>query len=120
MPFRVGLAVCLLAAVAGLPLAEANAAPAAEALRGQRLLGQYQCGACHRIPGVVGATSALAAPLDGFGKRSYIAGRLANRPALLARWIAAPQSLVPGTPMPDMGVTPDDARAMAAYLSSLQ
>lgn len=120
MPFRVGLAICLLAAAAGLPLTSAQATPAAELQRGQRLLGQYQCGACHRIPGVVAATSSLATPLDGFGKRSYIAGRLANRPALLAQWIAAPQSLVPGTAMPDMGVTPEDARAMAAYLGSLK
>jgi len=109
-----------MVAAAGSPLTEASAAPASEALRGQRLLGQYQCGACHRIPGVVGATSSLAAPLEGFGKRSYIAGRLANQPALLAQWIARPQSLVPGTRMPDMGVRPEDARAMAAYLGRLK
>lgn len=115
------LAARWITLAAGLSLTQANAGPAAEqALRGQRLLDQYQCGACHRIPGVVGATARLAAPLDGFGKRSYIAGLLPNRPALLAQWIARPQDLVPGTLMPDMGVTAEDARDMAAYLSRLE
>ena len=52
----------------------------------------------------------------GVGGRSYIAGRVPNRADLLAQWIAQPQSLVPGTTMPSMGVAPEDARDMAAYL----
>jgi cytochrome c1 len=65
-------------------------------------------------------TAALAQPLSAWRHRSYIAGRLPNRPDVLARWIAAPQALVPGTAMPSMGVSPEDARAMAAYLFSLR
>ncbi|RYF40005.1 MAG: c-type cytochrome [Comamonadaceae bacterium] len=84
--------------------------------RGQSLLAQYQCGSCHAIPGVASAGGQVTASLAGFGGRSYIAGRLPNRPDLLAQWIATPQALVPGTLMPSMGVTPQDARDMAAYL----
>lgn len=88
--------------------------------RGKALLAQYQCGSCHAIPGVPGARGEVAQTLRAWGRRSYIAGRLPNQPALLARWITNPQALVPGTAMPNMGVSPDDAQAMAAYLFTLQ
>lgn len=99
---------------------ETPPAPRASVERGQRLLAQYQCGSCHAIPGVASAGGQAASSLAGFGARSYIAGRLANQPALLAQWIASPRSLVPGTAMPSMGVTPADARDMAAYLLAQQ
>lgn len=88
----------------------------ADADRGRLLLTQYQCGSCHTIPGVADARGLAAGTLERFGERSYIAGRVANQPGTLAQWIVAPQSLVPGTTMPSMGVTPSDARDMAAYL----
>lgn len=91
-----------------------------DAQHGRSLLARYQCGACHTIPGVPSAAGTRAANLQSFGLRSYIAGRVVNRPELLARWIAQPQSLVPGTPMPSMGVSADDARDMAAYLMELR
>ncbi|HEY0825574.1 MAG TPA: c-type cytochrome [Ramlibacter sp.] len=107
-----------------LALALAAGAPAAQESgrveRGRALLAQYQCGACHTIPGVPASRGLLAPPLDAWRHRSYIAGRLPNRPEVLARWIVAPQSLVPGTAMPSMGVSPPEAEAMAAYLMSLE
>ena len=95
-------------------------APSAQRIAGQRLLAQYQCGSCHAIPGVPIAQGAAAPPLGAFGRRSYIAGRVPNRPDTLADWIVAPASLVPGTSMPAMGVSPADARDMAAYLLALE
>ena len=92
--------------------------PGADADRGRLLLAQYQCGTCHAIPGVPASRGTLGPPLEHFGGRSYIAGRLANQPATLVQWIVEPRSLVPGTVMPSMGVTPTDARDMAAYLLS--
>ena len=92
----------------------------ADAARGQRLLMQYQCGSCHTIPGVAAARGVQGPSLEAFGKRSYIAGRIPNRAEALARWITAPQSLVPDTTMPSMGVAAADARDMAAYLGQLQ
>lgn len=88
--------------------------------RGKALLGQYQCGACHAIPDVPISRGPVAQPLDAWGKRSYIAGRLPNTPEVLAQWIMAPQKLVPGTAMPSMGVSANDAQAMAAFLFSLE
>jgi cytochrome c len=107
------LAVLLAAALPAV--AEADSVE-----RGRALLAQYQCGSCHTIPGVADSRGRLAPPLSAWRHRSYIAGRLPNRPDVLARWIAAPQALVPGTAMPSMGVSPEDARAMAAYLFSLR
>ena len=88
--------------------------------RGRLLLSRYHCGTCHTIPGVAEARATFAVPLDRFGRRSYIAGRVANRPDVLARWIIAPAALVPGTLMPAMGVSAADARDMAAYLGQLR
>lgn len=79
-------------------------------------MAQYQCGRCHAIPGVEAANGTLGPPLADFGRRSYIAGQLPNRPELLRQWIVAPASLVPNTTMPALGVSEADARDMAAYL----
>lgn len=101
-------------------MASAAVAAAGDAERGRKLLAQYQCGSCHTIPGVAAAAGTRASTLQSFGLRSYIAGRVANRPESLARWIAQPHALVPGTPMPSMGVSAEDARDMAAYLLELR
>lgn len=93
---------------------------AAQARRGATLLAQYHCGSCHAVPGVPGADGRYAVSLAGFGARSYIAGRVPNDDAALVRFIVAPQAVVPGSPMPAMGVAPDEARAIAAYLRSLR
>jgi cytochrome c len=111
--------------VAGASLAVASmvafAVPAdADAERGRQLAAQYQCGRCHTIPGVASARGTLAIPLAAFGRRSYIAGHVPNTDALLQRWLIDPPALVPGTTMPAMGVTPPDARDLAAYLRSLR
>ncbi len=88
--------------------------------RGKQLLAQFQCGACHSIPGVEAARSTAGPPLDRFGRASYVAGRLPNYPEPLVRWIVDPPSVKPGTLMPDLGVSEQDARHMAAYLYTLR
>ena len=113
-----GLCAGLLAACGEreMPPAAAGGDPA----QGQRLMAQYQCTACHAIPEVPGAAGNLGPPLDGFGRRSYIAGGIPNTPAALARWLDNPQAMKPGTPMPDLGVSPIEAQHMAAYLATLR
>ena len=91
-----------------------------DARRGARLMAQYQCGACHVIPGIAASRGTQGPSLAAFGSRSYIAGRIPNQPSLLARWIERPASLVPSTSMPDMGVPAKDARDMAAWLGTLR
>lgn len=88
--------------------------------RGRLLLAQYQCGSCHRIPGVDSAVGMTGPGLDSFGRRSYVAGFLPNYPDALVRWIVDPPAVKPGTAMPAMGVSAEDARHMAAYLYSLK
>jgi len=114
-----GLLALLAACAPAAPQASAWGLPA-EAQRGRLLLAQYQCGSCHSIPEVAGARSRFGPALDGYGRRSYIAGHVPNGADALARWIMDPAALAPGTRMPDMGVPPEDARAMAAFLSALQ
>jgi cytochrome c2 len=112
---------CALPVLVLLACGCALAAASAQQLeRGRSLLAQYQCGTCHAIPEVPAARGRTGPTLVAFGRRSYIAGEVPNRPAALARWIVAPAELVPGTLMPAMGVSPEDARDMAAYLLSLE
>jgi cytochrome c2 len=99
---------------------EAPAANGGDPRQGKLLLAQYQCGSCHRIPDVAAAHGKAAPSLAEFARRSYIAGRWPNEQATLVRWITAPHNMDPATIMPDMGVTADDARHMAAYLYTLE
>jgi cytochrome c len=59
-------------------------------------------------------------PLTAFGRRSYIAGEVPNTAAFLIRCIEVPQSIEPGTDMPDPGVTEGQARDIAAYPYTLR
>lgn len=87
---------------------------------GRAALERYQCGACHVIPGVAGATGLVGPPLTAYAKRVYIAGKLPQDPALLARWIQDAPALDRETAMPNVGVTAPDARDMVAYLYRLR
>lgn len=88
--------------------------------RGPAAFHKYGCGTCHTIPGVSGADAMVGPPLMAWGRRSYIAGKMPNTPEQLIAWITAPQLLEPGTAMPNMGVTDQEARDMAAYLYTLR
>lgn len=87
---------------------------------GRSALNAYGCGACHTIPGVAGANSLVGPPLTGWAERSFIAGKLPNVPDHLLQWIRFPQAIEPGTAMPDMDVSEEDAEDMVAYLFSLR
>lgn len=107
-----------LAAGCGGPGAEGIAAGDVHA--GRVAIERYQCGVCHLIPGIAGARGQVGPSLDAYAKRVYIAGKLPQDPALLARWIQDAPSLAPGTAMPNVGVTEQDARDIAAYLYRLR
>ena len=97
-----------------------NIVPGGDAARGRVAAGRYGCGSCHVIPGIPGARGRVGPPLTHFGDRSYVAGALPNEPASLVRWIRDPQDVEPGTAMPDLGVTEQDARDIAAYLYTIK
>ena len=105
----------------GFTLVGCGDKPAAEASAdaGKLLLRQYGCGTCHHIPGVAAAKGRVGPPLDGIGKRVYLAGRIANTPENLAHFIRSPQAVDPRTAMPDMQVTEAHARDQVAYLHTL-
>jgi cytochrome c1 len=87
-----------------------------EASRGVDALRRYGCGGCHVVPGLPETRGAAGPPLEGLAERTYIAGRLTNRPINLVLWIRAPRSVDAGTLMPDLGVGEQDAKDIAAYL----
>jgi cytochrome c2 len=90
-----------------------------DAQRGEALVSAYGCGGCHSINGVPQASGKVGPPLTGIGSRVYLAGRLENRPENLIRWILDPRAIDPGTAMPPLGLSPRDARDVAAFLYTL-
>ena len=87
---------------------------------GKSAIEQHDCGVCHVVPGVRGARGTVGPSLAAFGRRSYIAGKLPNRPGMLTQWIQNAPLLAPDTAMPNLGVTEDEARDIAAYLYRLR
>lgn len=105
--------------------AERDAAPpqvarSGDPAKGAELISSYGCASCHTVPGVHGADGLVGPPLTDFARRSYIAGKLPNTEKNLQRWIQHPQAVVPGNAMPDLGVTPQDAADITAYLYTLR
>jgi cytochrome c2 len=83
---------------------------------GRDLLLSYGCVACHRIAGLREAQGQSGPALERIAYRSYIGGVLPNTQDNMVRWIMRPRAVSPGTAMPDLGVSEDEARHMAAYL----
>jgi cytochrome c2 len=120
-PFHASCAALCLALLAACGEQEkALQVAGGDAATGKRLVTQYQCGACHAIPDVQGAGGEAGPPLEGFGRKSYIAGRIPNQPAQLVAWLRDPPAMKPGTAMPAMGLTEEEARHMAAFLVTLR
>jgi cytochrome c2 len=92
---------------------------------------QSRCGACHIIPGVPNANGNFGPDLGPHDDVPPVAGRTLiaifprgsvpnNSLDDLAAWIENPAALKPGTAMPNMGVSHDDALTVAAYLYAVQ
>ncbi len=119
---------CLAAiAAAALPLGCSTARSASPQIvvggdpaAGRAAITHYGCGSCHTIPGVRGAVALVGPPLIHWSRRSYIAGKLANTPPNLEAWLEDPQAVWPGNDMPDLHITPTDARNIAAFLDGIR
>lgn len=94
--------------------------PGGDVEQGRLLMRNYGCHTCHVIPGVPGADSLVGPPLTAWAERQYIAGTLPNRPNELMAWLENPQAIEPGTAMPNLGATEQEARDMSAYLYTLR
>lgn len=92
----------------------------ADPARGRTAIEKYGCGSCHVIPGVRQADGRVGPQLNDFSSQIYIAGKLANIPENLVRWIQYPDEVDPGTAMPNLGVSEEEARDIAAFLYGLQ
>jgi cytochrome c2 len=91
-----------------------------DARSGRTEIRKYGCDTCHEISGVPGALGLIGPRLDGIGQRYYIAGELPNTPENLMLWIEHPRQVEPHTAMPEMGVSEQDSRDIAAYLYTLR
>lgn len=91
-----------------------------DARAGRETIRKYGCHTCHTIDGVPGATGLVGPPLNGIRQRSYLAGELPNTPENMMHWIQRPHTVEPQTVMPNMGVTEQDGRDIAAYLYTLR
>jgi cytochrome c len=92
--------------------------PGGDIEAGREAIIAYGCGSCHTISGIPEANAYVGPPLNEYERRHYIAGNLPNTADNLIFWIQFPQSVEPGTAMPNMGVSETDARNIAAYLYS--
>ncbi|HEX8925186.1 MAG TPA: c-type cytochrome [Terriglobales bacterium] len=79
----------------------------------------YGCSSCHTISRIPGANAVVGPPLTNVGTRQIIAGQLPNTPQNMMLWIQHPHAVLPHTVMPEMGVTQQDARDIAAFLYTL-
>jgi cytochrome c len=99
---------------------KAAAMTGGEPSRGPDVIRRYGCASCHTIPGVEGARGQVGPSLAGIASRTYLAGKLPNQPANMIKWIREPQEVSPGTAMPELGVTEQDGKDIAAYLYTLR
>lgn len=97
-----------------------EAATYGEADQGATLIELHECGSCHTIPGIPDAEGVVGPPLTQWAQRSYIAGSLPNRPENLVAWLMEPHAIEPGTAMPDLELSEQEARDIAAYLYTLE
>jgi cytochrome c oxidase subunit II len=91
-----------------------------EERRGERIFLSSTCIMCHTVQGTP-ARGMVGPDLTHVGSRPMIAaGTLPNRLGHLAGWITDPQQIKPGVRMPQHQFSPDDLRALAAYLENLK
>jgi len=101
-------------------VSEAETLTGGSVTRGQAAIGKYGCGACHTIPGIQGATATVGPPLTRAAVRQYLGGHLPNSPDNMIKWVQHPQLIDPRNVMPELGVTDQDAKDIAAYLFTLR
>jgi cytochrome c oxidase subunit 2 len=96
--------------------AEPAAGPAAD---GKAIFAASACVGCHTIRGV--STGTLGPDLTTFGgRRTLAAGLLPITVETVTAWLKNPPALKPDAKMPALGLSDDQARAVATYLIGLK
>ncbi|HEY6434557.1 MAG TPA: cytochrome c, partial [Acetobacteraceae bacterium] len=79
----------------------------------------YHCGACHMVRGTT-AGGMVAPDLTHLMSRRILAGGvLTNTIANLSGWIADPQSVKPGTRMPNLYLSGPQLQSIRSFLETL-
>lgn len=121
---------CLGTILAG-GAAQAASAPAPGGLAHGRAIFEQQCGVCHPVapsptPGAGPMLKGVVGRKAGAGDKGFAysnglkASGLVWTPANLAKFLAGPSALVPGTTMPISLSSPTDRDDTLAYLATLK
>jgi cytochrome c oxidase subunit 2 len=94
--------------------------PATPAQAGGLALFASRCGTCHAVRGTEAGASVAPDLTHLMSRATIAAGTLPNNPSSLAGWIENPQSLKPGSLMPDQGLSARELNAVTAYLETLR
>jgi len=89
------------------------------AQQGLDIFGKSACVGCHTITGI--SAGQIGPNLTHFASRHTFAGSLLPiTPENLVSWVENPDHMKPGALMPNLGMTSDQAKALAAYLLTLK
>jgi cytochrome c2 len=104
------------------PVPAVALAPGSDAALGAQIIASKPCVGCHIIPGVPGANGQVGPNLAGVASRPTIAGGAVpnHGPDDLKNWVENAPAVKPGTAMPNVGLTDDEATKVAAYLETLK
>jgi cytochrome c oxidase subunit 2 len=90
-----------------------------EAMQGLALYATHTCTSCHTIQGISSGT--VGPDLTHVGSRQTLgAGVLRNNPENMTRWIQNAQAIKPDCHMPNMGLSREESRQIAAYMEELE
>jgi mono/diheme cytochrome c family protein len=87
--------------------------------RGKKLFDDKGCIACHQVNGKGGDVGpSFTTQVPGFPQGTWVGDKL--RPEWVYQWVKDPQSLVPDTVDPSMGLSDEDALDLTKYVMSLK
>lgn len=91
-----------------------------EAASGEQIFVQRTCVNCHTVVGTA-ANQRLGPDLTHLAsRRTLAAGAAENTPSELARWLQDPDSIKPGSHMPNLHLSAAEVRELVAYLETLK
>lgn len=111
---------CLCLAACDGPPDRTPALGDADAAKGRQLVTDKGCVACHTFPDIKWPRGGLGPSLEDFARQGLIAGRLPNQPGVLMQFVRNAPGLVPGTAMPAITMTDQEALDVTAYLLTLK
>ena len=117
---RIAVLALLLAACNREQIARIKEETGGDPARGKQIVQQYGCTSCHDIPNVSGPRGMVGPPLTHIALRQIIAGHMPNTPENLIKYLQNPQLVDPQNAMPNLGLTVDQSRDIAAFLYTLK